>query len=64
MELAQPRLTVMYLLRSNRLRVDVLTFSSVADSSLLGLAEFGGVYAIPSQMSDKASGACSLDSEK
>ena len=37
--------------RSNRLRVDILTFFSVTDPDLLELAEFGGVYAIPNQIS-------------
>ena len=37
--------------RSNHLRVDILTFFSVTDPNLLELAEFGGVYAIPNQIS-------------
>ena len=46
--------------RSNRLRVDILTFFSVTDPALLELAEFGGVYAIPNQLSKGRLDSCNI----
>ena len=46
--------SLILLTRSDHLRVDILTFFSVTDSVLLELAEFGGVYAIPNQISKES----------
>lgn len=42
---------LIFFTRSYHLQVDILTFFSVTDPVLLELAEFGGVYAIPNQIS-------------
>ena len=40
--------------------MDILTFFSVTDPALLELAEFGGVYAIPTQLSKGRLAYCNI----